>query len=90
MQRTNALIMQLHLFESFDLNSKACVTWKKGVHLGYRTSGHYYMSLYRIGDFYVEIQYHTCYDGIARIATFTCEDELQAYLNQIDITPVFG
>ena len=81
--------MLLHLFEKFDLNSKACITWKKGVHLGYRSKGNYYMSLYRMGDFYVEIQYHTCHDGIASIQTFVCEDELEAYLDQIDINKLF-
>lgn len=82
--------MQTHLFESFDLNAKACLTWEKGVHLGYRTFGNYYMSLYRLNDFYVEIQYHTCHDGIAGIQTFVCEEELQAYLDQIDIAPILG
>jgi hypothetical protein len=81
--------MLLHLFEKFNLNSKACITWKKGVHLGYRSEGNYYMSLYRLGDFYVEIQYHTCHDGIASIQTFVCEDELEAYLDQIDINKLF-
>lgn len=81
--------MHLHLFEKFDLNSKACITWEKGVHLGYRTNGSYYMSLYRIDDFYVEIQYHTCHDGIASIQTFVCEDELQDYLKQVDIDKIF-
>jgi hypothetical protein len=83
------LFMLLHLFEKFDLNSKACITWKKGVHLGYRTNGNYYMALYRIDDFYVEIQYHTCYDGIASIQTFVCEEQLQEYLDQIDINKIF-
>lgn len=77
--------MLLHLFEKFDLNSKACITWKKGTHLGYRSKGSYYMSLYRMDSFYVEIQYHTCRDGIASIQTFVCEDELEDYLHQIDI-----
>jgi hypothetical protein len=81
--------MLLHLFEKFDLNSKACITWKKGVHLGYRSKGNYYMSLYHMGDFYVEIQYNTCHDGVASIQTFVCEDELEAYLDQIDIHKLF-
>ena len=81
--------MLLPLFESYDLNSKACITWEKGVHLGYRTNGNYYMSLYRMDDFYVEIQYHTCHDGITSIQTFVCEDELQEYLNQIEIDKIF-
>lgn len=47
------------------------------------------MSLYRIDNFYVEIQYHTCLDGIISIQTFVCEDELEDYLNQIDIRKIF-
>jgi hypothetical protein len=81
--------MHIHLFESFDLNSKACFTWKNGVHIGYRTKDSYYMSLYRLNDFYVEIQYHTCHDGIASIQTFICEDDLQVYLEQVDLNNLF-
>lgn len=77
--------MHLHHFKEFDLNSKACITWKKGVLLAYRTQGNYYMSLYRMDDFYVEIQYHTCHDGVASVQTFVCEDELEAYLDQVNI-----
>lgn len=80
--------MHIHLFENFDLNSKACITWKKGIHLGYRTQGSFYMSLYRLNDFYVEIQYHTCYDGIASIQTFICEEKLQPYLDQVDVSKI--
>lgn len=80
----------MHLFENFDLNSKACITWRNGVHIACRAEGSYYMSLYRIDDFYVEIQYHTCYDGVASIQTFLNEDELQGYLEQLDISKIFG
>ena len=82
--------MQIHLFEHFDLNSKACITWKKGVHIAYRSQGKYYMSLYRLDDFYVEIQYHTCFDGIASIKAFKCEDQLQVYLDQVNIDQLFS
>jgi len=84
------LVMQIHLFENFDLNSKACITWKNGVHIGYRTKDNYYMSLYRLGNFYVEIQYHTFCDGIASIQTFVCDDELEPYLKQVDLNTLFG
>jgi hypothetical protein len=43
------------------------------------------MALYRLDNFYVEIQYHTSYDGIDSIHTFTCEDQIQSYLDQLDI-----
>jgi hypothetical protein len=81
--------MQIQLFENFDMNSKACITWKKGVHIGYRTKDKYYMSLYRLSDFYVEIQYHTSFDGITSINTFNSEDQLQPYLDGVDINSLF-
>lgn len=78
--------MQIHLFENLNAETKACLTWKKGVHVAYRSEGKYYMALYRLNNFYVEIQYHTCYDGIACIKTFNNEDQLQSYLNAIDLS----
>lgn len=80
--------MQVHQFENLNEDVKACITWKKGVHLGYRSEGKFYMSLYRLHDFYVEVQYHTCYDGIAGVKTFCTEDQIQSYLDQIDLSSV--
>lgn len=82
--------MKIDSFKNFDLHSKACITWKNGVHIGYRAQGCYYMSLYKLDDFYVEIHYHTCHDGIASVQTFVYEDELQPYLDQIDISEIFS
>ena len=81
--------MNIHLFEKLNLTSKLCTTWKNGVHIAHRSEGNYYMSLYRLQDFYVELHYHTCYDGIADVKTFLCEEQLQAYLKQIDISTIF-
>jgi hypothetical protein len=80
--------MQLHLFDNLSLHDKACATWLRGVHIAYRTCGNYYMSLYRLENFYVEIQYHTCYDGIASIESFTQEDQLQPYLDLVDLKEI--
>jgi hypothetical protein len=80
--------MQVHQFERLDINSQLCLAWKKGVHIGYRSEGKYYMSLYRLDNFYVEVHYHTCYDGIARIKTFVCEEQLQPYLDQVDLNGI--
>lgn len=77
--------MQVHHFDNFDLDAKACITWRNGVHLCFKANGPYYMALYRLDNFYVEIQYHTSYDGIDSIHTFTCEDQIQSYLDQLDI-----
>ena len=80
--------MHVHQFEKLDANSKVGLTWKAGVHIGYRSEGDCYMSLYRLNDFYVEVQYHTRYDGIACIKTFICEEELQPYLEQVDLSEI--
>jgi len=84
------LFMLLHLFEKFDLNSKACITWKKGVHIAFRSQGSFYMSLYRVENFYVEIQYQVFCDGIAAIRTFSSEEQLQPYLDQIDLKEILS
>lgn len=80
--------MQVHQFEKMDLEARACLAWKKGAHIGYATRGSYYMSLYRLYNFYVEVQYHTCHDGIANIKTFVYEEELQPYLDQVDLSGI--
>lgn len=76
-------------FEKMDMNTQAKLTWKEGVHLAYRNEGNYYMSLYRLNDFYVEVQYHIAFDGIAGIKSFVCEDELQSYLSCISLSEFF-
>jgi hypothetical protein len=83
------LVMQVNVFDKFDLNAKACITWQQGVHLCCRAQGPYYMALYRLDNFYVEIQYHTCFDGISSINTFLYEEQLQAYLEKVDIDNLF-
>ena len=78
--------MTVDLFQNFDLDSQACLTWKKGVHIGYRTQGCFYISLYRLYDFYVEIYYHINLDGVVSVKAILCEDELQSYLEQVNIS----
>ncbi len=81
--------MQVLQFEKMDMNAQATLTWKDGIHLAYRNEGDYYMSLYRLNDFYVEVQYHIAYDGIAGIKSFLCEDELEPYLCCISLSELF-
>lgn len=78
--------MQCHQFEQLDFDSKLCSTWKYGVLIAHRTEEKHYMSLYRLDDFYIELHYNTCFDGVAGIKTFICEEELQPYLEQINLS----
>lgn len=82
--------MHYSLFEKLTLSSKAHFTWKNGVLVGYLAKGTAYMALYRIYDYYVEIQYSTCFDGIAEIRTFFCEEELESYLDQINLAEILS
>ena len=80
--------MNIDSFENFDLHSQACITWRKGVRIGHRSQGDYYMLPYCLADFYVEVQYQTCYDGIASIQSFSCEEQLQPYLDQVNLKEI--
>jgi len=81
--------MEIQQFENLDLDAQACLTWREGVHLAYRSKGEFYMSLYRLSNFYVELTYHTCCDGVIEANCFECEDQLQFYLEQINISCLF-
>lgn len=82
--------MKIQQFERLELHAQTCHTWRKGTHLAYRSEGEFYMSLYRLDHFYVELTYHTCFDGVVAVNCFECEDQLQSYLTQIDISTIFS
>lgn len=82
--------MKFQQFKNLQLHAQACLTWRKGIHLAYRSKAELYMSLYRLDNFYVELTYHTCCDGVIAVNCFDCDDELQPYLEQIDIGSVFS
>jgi hypothetical protein len=80
--------MFIHQFEQLDLDSKLLLIWKEGVLLGHRSERNAYMSLYQYCDFYVELHYHNCFDGIVKLSSFECEEELNPYLEQIDLDEI--
>ena len=82
--------MQIQQFENLELQAQTCLVWRKGVHIAHRSEGEFYMSLYRLENFYVELLYHTSCDGVIAVNCFECEDQLQSYLEQIDISSVLS
>ena len=78
--------MTLYEFKSFDINKQADITWENGVLLGFREEDNHHMILYRIENFYVEIQYHTNQNEILQIKSFISEGPLNPYLDNIDIS----
>lgn len=81
--------MQIQQFQNLELHAQTCLAWRKGIHVAYRTEGEFYMSLYRLENFYAELVYHTSSDGVIAVNCFECEDQLQSYLEEIDISSVF-
>jgi hypothetical protein len=82
--------MTLYEFKLLSVNEQAEATWEAGVQIGFREAPPLHMVLYRVHDFYVEIQYHTAQNEIAGIHSFLSEDHLQPYLNQIDLSGLFN
>lgn len=77
--------MTLYQFKVLNLDEQAQCTWDCGTLIGFREEDHLHMVLYRIDNFYVEIQYHTNQNEIVAIKSFISDESLQLYLDKIDI-----
>jgi hypothetical protein len=81
--------MTLYEFKLLNDNDQAQTVWDSGVLLGFRQEGSFHMALYRIDNFYVEIQYHTERNEIDDIKSFVSDGPLQPYLAQISLEGLF-
>ena len=80
--------MTLYEFNALDRMEQAESIWD-GVFLGDRKDSEHRILLYQIDDFYVEVFYHIQYNTIRRFRSFSSTDQLDPYLNQIDLTGKF-
>lgn len=64
---------------------QADVIMEKGVKIGNRTDGFYSILLFQVGSFYAEIFYHSHFNVIIKIKTFSNTDLLEPYLQQIEL-----
>jgi len=78
--------MTLYEFKALSMNEQAETTWHQGVLLGFREQDDRHMVLYRIDNFFVEIQYHTLQNEITHIVSFISDEPLKPYLDKIDIS----
>ena len=78
--------MELCELTKLSLIEQATLAWNKGVRLGYRSKCQYYMVLYRLCDLFVEVQYQISRNEIVSVRAFVCDEELQPYLEQIDLS----
>lgn len=68
---------------------QADVIMEKGVLVAKRTDGFYNILLFQVDSFYAEIYYHSHFNVIIKIRTFSNTNALEPYLAQIEIANLF-
>jgi hypothetical protein len=79
--------------KEFDLmEGKEKIVWlcREAVLLGIRKDGCSIISLFQLGNFYVEVYFHSAQDCIRNIRCFTGTAELSEYLEEVDISGLFS
>ncbi len=76
--------MTLYDFIALDEQEQAEAVWN-GVFIADREDQEHRILLYQIDSFYVEVYYHKEYNVIRRFRPFSSTDQLQPYLEQINI-----
>jgi hypothetical protein len=63
--------MTLSEFNKLDLEKQAEIVWEKGILDHHANDGEHHFVLYKIYDFFVEIEFHSKTNDILKILSFT-------------------
>ena len=77
--------MNMYQFNGLDEVKQIEFLWSAGVLVGSRQEGFYKILLYQIDSFYVEVFYQYFQGKMVKIKSFTDTDQLEPYLNSINI-----
>ena len=77
--------MTLYQFIALDEMEQADAIWE-GVDIDDREDEEHRILLYQIDAFYVEVFYHQEYNVIRKVRPFSSTEQLEPYLNQIQIS----
>lgn len=77
-------------FDQLPEETQTDVIWQAGVLLGRRTEGFYKIMLFQIDGFYTELWYHTHFNVLIKVASFSDTDLLEPYLSNIRLDGLFG
>lgn len=69
---------------------RARALWQKGVLLAEREGDFYKTQLYQLHDIYLEVVWHTHFNVVVRVTSFTDTDRLEPYLNDISLDELFA
>jgi hypothetical protein len=76
-------------FDQLTESRQTDVIWESGVYLDRRKEGFYNVLLFQVDDFYTEIYYHSHFNVIIRIVSFSDTDHLAPYLDKINLHSLF-
>jgi hypothetical protein len=77
--------MDLFDFNTLPIQYQAQFTWDHGQFLATRKTSRHIINLYHTKKFFVEVYFSTKNEGVDMICSFTNLEQLQPYLDRIDI-----
>jgi hypothetical protein len=86
LQTSEVTIQQFNLLTE---DSQANTIYEEGVLISLRTTSEYRILLYQVEGFYVEVYYHPRHNEIKEFKSFTSTEELEPYLEKINLEGVF-
>jgi hypothetical protein len=82
--------MNMYQFNCLDEVRQIELLWSAGVLIGSRQEGFYKILLYQIDSFYVEVFYQYFQGKMVKLKSFTDTDQLEPYLDAINITALLA
>ncbi len=79
-------IMTCSFFDQLTEAHQTDVIWECGTFLARRNKGFHNILLFQIDDFYTEVWYHSHFNVIIKIISFSDTDMLEPYLEKISIS----
>jgi hypothetical protein len=77
--------MNLMEFNTLPIQYQAQFTWDNGVFLASRQTEKHIINLYHTKNFFVEVYFSIRSEGVDMICSFISAEQLEPYLEQIDI-----
>jgi len=84
------IFMNLNHFRLLAKKDQFALLSQQGVYVGKRKEDEITMVLYQLDTYYVEIFYRKYRQYVSDVRFFTSTDEIQSYLEQIDVQRLVG
>ena len=77
--------MTLYQFNALDEAEQHETLWDHGVMIGDRIELEQKIILYQLFSFYIELYYHTVYNVLRKLRSFSSTEPLDAYKSKLDL-----